>query len=79
MFVVPDAPGAPSAAPPNMVMNMSQAGAGDAMVPVQQPGQSPVEPFRKKGILAAVLCAAVGAGIGVFVTKAWIGSHGKKK
>lgn len=78
MFDVPAAPGAPSAAPPSMVMDMSQAGAGNAMVPVPQPGQS-VEPFRKKGILAAVLCAAVGAGIGVFVTKAWIGSHGKKK
>lgn len=78
MFDVPSVPGAPSAAPPSMVMDMSQAGAGNAMVPVPQ-GQATAEPFRKKGILAAVLCAAVGAGIGVFVTKAWISSHGKKK
>ena len=60
------------------MLNMTAAGAGDAMVPVPQ-GQATAEPFRKKGILAAVLCAAVGAGIGVFVTKAWISSHGKKK
>lgn len=78
MFTVPEAPGSPSAAPPGMVMNMTQAGASDAMVPVPQPGAEPA-PFRKKGILAAVLCAAVGAGIGVFVTKSWIKSHGRKK
>lgn len=80
MFVVPDPPGAPPAAPLDMTRaGATPYGAPGALVPV--PGAAPggPPPGLKKGILAALVCAGAGAAIGIFVTRAMMKAHAKKK
>ena len=71
MFDVPPAPGSAAPAAP---IDMTQGGVPQNAM-VSAPQDAPPQGLRKRGILAAILCASVGAAVGVFVTKKWLDTH----
>lgn len=57
---------------------MTQGGTqGGAMIPAPQQPQPGA--LQKKGIMAAILCAAAGAAVGIVATRLWLKSQKRRE